>query len=183
MLFREAYMRLINEKQTGRITVKDICECAELNRSTFYLHYSEPNDILKELEDETIGMVKDALNSIGSLENAASDASECLMSFLCCVRKNGELFRTLLVRNTDPHFRRKLSDTAIQMAQISFHVDIAPESRRMVYLYIVNGCMEVLTDWISGDFSLPEKTVCGMLYSLSEGSLRNFLSVNGQSGV
>ena len=62
MLMKQAYMALLNEKKTDKISVKDICERSEINRSTFYLHYAEPNDLLIEIEDEAIELIKDYLN-------------------------------------------------------------------------------------------------------------------------
>lgn len=172
MLLKQAYMRLMNEKQTAKISVKDICEKAEVNRSTFYLHYSEPNAILMELEDETIALVKDALFSIGAMESESPDAPDRLLSFLHYVQRNDELFRTFLVENSDPHFRRKLLEVALRMTETSFRVELPPERKGAVYLFIVSGCLEVLTSWIRAGFTLPEQTVCALLYRLSEGALR-----------
>ena len=36
LLMKQAYIHLMHEKSTARITVKDICAGAEVNRSTFY---------------------------------------------------------------------------------------------------------------------------------------------------
>ncbi|SEK68516.1 transcriptional regulator, TetR family [Pseudobutyrivibrio ruminis] len=43
-----ALISLIDEKDFELITVKEICEVAGVNRSTFYLHYDNTNDLLKE---------------------------------------------------------------------------------------------------------------------------------------
>lgn len=173
MLLKNAYMHLMHEKIVGKITVKDICEGAEVNRSTFYLYYNEPNDILKELEDETISLVVESLNSIGSLNEAPNDAKEYLMSFLHYVRKNDELLRTLLVENSDPHFRRKLLAVALNMAETSFDVPLPSEYKSGIYLFIVSGSIELLVDWIKNDYKTSEVKMCKLLYSLCEGCLRN----------
>ena len=36
---RDAMLELISEKPLTSITVKDVCARADINRSTFYLHY------------------------------------------------------------------------------------------------------------------------------------------------
>ena len=54
--------------------MKDICNGAEVNRSTFYLYYTEPNDILMELEDESIARVTASLSSIGTTAGAFKGA-------------------------------------------------------------------------------------------------------------
>ena len=44
----EAFLELLKEKDFAYITVKEICEEAGVNRSTFYLHYETVNDLLAE---------------------------------------------------------------------------------------------------------------------------------------
>ena len=44
----EAFLRLIEEKDLEFITVKEICNKAGVNRSTFYLHYETIDDLLSE---------------------------------------------------------------------------------------------------------------------------------------
>ena len=40
----EAFLALMAKKDSEYITVKEICEVAEVNRSTFYLHYETMSD-------------------------------------------------------------------------------------------------------------------------------------------
>lgn len=172
MLLKNSYMSLVRERPVGKITVKDICEGAEVNRSTFYLYYNEPNDILMELEDETISLVEDSLYSIGASEETSPDAQSYLLSFLREIRKSGELLKTLLVENSDPHFRRKLQAVALKMAESAFNVDLESESKSATYLYIVSGSIELIIDWLKSDYATSEQTMCKLLYKLCEGSLK-----------
>lgn len=41
-------MALLDKKNFAYITVKEICEAAGVNRSTFYLHYETMADLLSE---------------------------------------------------------------------------------------------------------------------------------------
>lgn len=172
LLLKQAYLELMREK-AGRITVKELCERAEVNRSTFYLHYNEPNDILIELEDETVGHIRDAMSTLGAIDKPSPDVSAQVSSFLNYVRRDGELYRLFLVDNNDAHFRRKLRDEALRIAEDSFRIEMEPERKRAVFLYIVSGALEVLTDWVRSDFALPDAAVAQVLYSMSEGGLRS----------
>lgn len=172
-LLREAYMSLMSEKPTGKITVKDICGRAEINRSTFYLHYAEANDILMELEDETMESVRGAIAEVAAMDEPSSDVSDSLTRFLQYIRRNEEMFRTFLVDNSDPHFRKKFLNVAREIAEAAFRVEIEPEKKESVYLYIVSGCLEVLTEWIRSGFVIPERTLSKVLFGLCEGGLRS----------
>ena len=47
-LMNEALILLVEKKEYSFITIKEICEKAGVNRSTFYLHYETMNDLLSE---------------------------------------------------------------------------------------------------------------------------------------
>lgn len=44
----QAFLELLDRKDMEYITVKEICEKAGVNRSTFYLHYENIGDLLSE---------------------------------------------------------------------------------------------------------------------------------------
>lgn len=172
MLLKQAYIRLMHERQPAKITVKDICEGAEVNRSTFYLHYTQPNDILIELEDEAIRQVSDSLRCIGGSAREHANAKQYLFTFLRYIQKNDELFRTLLVENSDPHFRRKLFDFAMDMVANSFNIPMGTEHKNMVYRFIISGSIDLLTEWIRSDYAAAEQLEGELLYNLCEGCIR-----------
>ena len=60
-MIMEAYVELLSEKPAEKITVTAIVNKAGLNRSTFYAHFSCPNDVMDMLEQR---LVEDLLNSL-----------------------------------------------------------------------------------------------------------------------
>lgn len=47
-LMDEAFLLLLEQKEYDTITVKEICQKAGVNRSTFYLHYETMNDLWRK---------------------------------------------------------------------------------------------------------------------------------------
>lgn len=41
-LLNDSFLNVLKKKPLARITVKEICECADVNRSTYYVYYSDP---------------------------------------------------------------------------------------------------------------------------------------------
>lgn len=54
MVLQQALLQILSGKNIDRVTVKELCEKAGVNRGTFYLHYSTPNDLLREIEQQFI---------------------------------------------------------------------------------------------------------------------------------
>lgn len=52
MMIRESLYRLLEKKHLSEITVKELCEGAEINRATFYRNYADIYDLYEKLEEE-----------------------------------------------------------------------------------------------------------------------------------
>ena len=94
---REALIDLILEKPLVSITVKDICARADINRSTFYLHFKDVTDILRTTEDEIIEHMR---------EHAPMHERECrelqeikgfFIDFLEQIRNNPRIMKVIQV--------------------------------------------------------------------------------------
>ena len=56
-LLKTALIELMQDTPINKITIKDICQQADLSRSTFYLHYTDQYDLLNDLESEAISTI------------------------------------------------------------------------------------------------------------------------------
>lgn len=52
MMIRKSLYHLLEKKHLSEITVKEICEGAEINRATFYRNYLDIYDLYEKLEEE-----------------------------------------------------------------------------------------------------------------------------------
>ena len=67
---RKGLARLLQEKSIGEITVKELVEEVDINRSTFYLHYSDIPSLLKEIEDDMMDEMERAVREHPIQENS-----------------------------------------------------------------------------------------------------------------
>ena len=51
-VIRDAFLDILKEKPVSKITVKEICDQAEINRGTFYKHYRDCYDLLHHIEED-----------------------------------------------------------------------------------------------------------------------------------
>ena len=51
---RQAFMELMKEKKIEKITVTDIVNRADINRSTFYAHYTDVRGLVEEIQSEFV---------------------------------------------------------------------------------------------------------------------------------
>ncbi|WP_455501366.1 TetR/AcrR family transcriptional regulator [Gemmiger sp.] len=64
---RSAFYELIKEKPLEKITVKEIAERAEINKTTFYAHYETVYDLVDQLEQEAVAEIVRQINTAQDL--------------------------------------------------------------------------------------------------------------------
>lgn len=62
---RDSFLKLLSEKPIERISVTEICREAEINRGTFYSHYTDPYDLRESLVKELIEAVRARMLELG----------------------------------------------------------------------------------------------------------------------
>ena len=60
-MIRESLYELMKTKPLNKITVKEICETADVNRSTFYAYYMDIYDLHQKITKEFFDIVSDFL--------------------------------------------------------------------------------------------------------------------------
>lgn len=170
-MMKNAMMDLLREKNNvEKISVKELCERAELNRSTFYAHYSEPKDLFEEICNDILEATKKHLIKIGT-ENDLG-AHKYILSFLKYIKENDNQFRTLLIyTNTD--FRTRFMQQSIVQFIDNLQISFPRELEQYIYSYILNGSAGIIVQWIRSDYSIKEETIVNLLFLINKSALTN----------
>lgn len=172
MLFKNALMDLLKEKgSVAKISVRELCDRAELNRSTFYAHYQEPNDLLIEIETELLDATEEHLKKIGA-ENDIG-AHKYILSFLQYIRQNDKPFRALLIDSTDPEFRSRFMQQSIIQFVDNLRIVLPKELEQYIFSYILNGSTGIIIQWIRSDYAADENEIVNLLFSINHSALTN----------
>ncbi len=123
-MLKKALIALIQEKDFGTLRVQDITDRADLGRATFYLHYSDKEDLLSAIVDqsyqeiaERLENAKGAENLIGlrwGLEYAAENPE--LFSVLIGHQRTANKIRSLIIDRIMLEFPHELDDDNLSRA-------------------------------------------------------------------
>lgn len=166
---REALIDLILEKPLVAITVKDICARADINRSTFYLHFKDVTDILRTTEDEIIEHTpthKRKLRDQQEIEGFFTD-------FLEQIRNNPRIMKVIQVlcsEQGDPYFVRKLQTMTYEAFLDGWDMHMMPEMseqrKLLVFSYTISGMVSMLSTWATRAQDTPTEQVVSLLMGL-----------------
>ena len=61
MIIKKTLIDLLKTQSISKISVKEICDTAQINRSTFYKHYNNVYDLVEKIENELISELKKSI--------------------------------------------------------------------------------------------------------------------------
>lgn len=116
-LIENTLIELLKEKSFNKISIKDLTERANINRGTFYIHYTDKYDLLEKIEDKLLEGVKNiCINNIKNTDIHTFLPTDTIMfhKLICNIYKyvgdNSEIYEVLLGQNCDMSFTMKIKN-------------------------------------------------------------------------
>lgn len=148
-VFREVLLELLQSKPLSKITITEICEKADLNRSTFYAHYVEVRDLLHDIENEMISNIPKVYGN--NEHNSKTVKIAELESFFDYVRENAFEFRILLIDSDSNAFFENLKNAILEYYMSANHNYLSMD-KEFQLIYSVNGAIGMMLEWIKREF-------------------------------
>ncbi|MBR4050128.1 MAG: TetR/AcrR family transcriptional regulator C-terminal domain-containing protein [Clostridia bacterium] len=163
-MIKEAFIEICAEKPISKVSVKDVCEAADVNRSTFYAHYEDVIALRHEIEDEVLSQIPepDELPLIDSIISFL-DKIEGVFDY---VIENKELFKVLITHADDDIFVGKLIHTVLARYPKSFQGYVDPEYE-YCFDFCFNGFIGILKKWIEEDFPVSSRRFAEIALTLT----------------
>ncbi len=158
----EALISLLEKKEFEYITIKEICEVAGVNRSTFYLHYENISDLLNEttryiLDKHFSYYDVDKNDMIGHLNEFERPdlifiTNKYLTPYLTFIKENRRVFR-LAIKRFDILNMKSVYDQMFKYIfepiLEKFHI---PEKERVyVIKFYLSGIFAIVSEWLDRD--------------------------------
>ena len=158
---RSAYIDLIEQYRESEITVSMIAQYSDLNRATFYAHYSNKGEFLEEtLYDLLDGLRKAILSPFENIDTInVNTLAPTTVKIFEYIEKNKRLFYAMYISH--PEFKKRLEELFYQI----FSEDIFMEVKSTIgvvhyeiFLYYqTNATLGLIFNWIQGEFEYSAK--------------------------
>ena len=166
----EALITLLEKKDFQYISIKEICTTAGVNRSTFYLHYANTSDLIKEttrylidkhlayyeIDKERISLQFEACKR----EELLFITDEYLVPYLTFIRDNQRLFKVSIKQFHLMHMDEvyaKMFDHIF--SPILSRFCIPEKERSYVMKFYLTGVFAIIMDWLDKNCSDDIETV------------------------
>ena len=173
--FDKALLSLLEKKPFEYVTISELCEEAGVNRSTFYLHYENTADLLKE----ATAYVLDNFASYFSLdrESIALKYANCdlqelnfinekyLHPYLSFIKENQRLFTAVLSQPTTFDSKaifQRLFDNVFHPILDRFHYP--RDEQQYVMMFYLNGITAIITEWLKDACSKSIEDISSIIH-------------------
>lgn len=161
----DALVELCEEKHYYDITIWDICNKAQLYRSTFYRYFETKDDMLREIEHEYVEHTQALTQSLGDFRADASEGEmrvflKELTADMEYHRENAMLCRFLLSPGGDLYFRQKMIESVSRTVEKNVRrhggIPVDGDTHYLVY-YFASGFISTIYEWLTRDDKTPEQ--------------------------
>ena len=165
-LLEKALIELLKTKSIYDISIRELCDVAMINRSTFYKHFSSQFELLNYMEDNLLERVSSYLKFPS---NSVEAITKNLVSVLKYLKENKDFSKLLLNNNVDKNFPNKfLSVPGITNAISS---SVGPEIKEPIRAYyisfLVAGCFSVIKTRLNNNCVTNENIIASLLVNIT----------------
>ncbi|WP_130838072.1 TetR/AcrR family transcriptional regulator [Lachnoclostridium sp. Marseille-P6806] len=141
-ILKQSFLTLLKEKPVNKITVKEVCELADLNRATFYAHYSDCFALMESIEQELIDEFERFLKLVDSY-----DVSALIEAIYEMVERNEEACQILIFSGASPSVLSQMISLAHDESIRAWRKPLrhaTDNDLEMLYTHLSNGLMNVV---------------------------------------
>lgn len=164
MVIKDSFVKFLKQKPIQKITVKEICEDADVNRATFYSHFTDQYDLLRQIEEEIIHAISDFLKDY-DVRDLDLVPVEMIEKILLYIAENAELFDLLLNQNGDLQFQQEVIRIlgTQQLIPLIGSEGLNLEDARYIFHFLASGAVGIIQLWLSENLARPAREIASLL--------------------
>ena len=150
---QEALFLILQNKKIHEVSISEICKKANINRNTFYAHFSTPETVLDSIAEEYLSEQYNMLNRCSTTKEIVVTACKYIALHK---KKNLILLENLALES---FVARGVDYAAHSMLYVVDNKEerFTPEEIHMIHTYICSGAVAIIMDWLySGMKESPE---------------------------
>lgn len=171
-LIREALLKMLKTCNINKISIRELCQVAGINRTTFYNHYGSQYDVLNEIADMYIQST--SFTVINDL-SVGKSIDESLTHVLQYIKDNLEFVKLILSQDNYDLITNittslpKFDDMV--MKHLPENMDL--EEKKAIASYVQYGTVRLLKEWILSDCVKSPKEEAKLIINIAGRTIGN----------
>ena len=172
-LLKESLIELMKKTPLHSITIKDICDGADINRSTFYRHYETQFDLYDDIIDDISADIEHILVN----ECTEHDICLFLTKVLEYIERNRETFLVVLSDKGSIG----MGETFNRITSKFLPTESTTELGTYIAQFVAAGMTSVLWTWLNQENRRSAKDLARVIYALMRHGLRGAIDFSSNN--
>ena len=172
-LLKESLLELMKRKTFADISVRDVTDAADMNRGTFYLHYSGTTELLQSVETDLLSELQALIDAHMQETVAVGSLAPVFEPVLDFAIENRETCAVLCASSEASGFFQAIQQLVHENGAPLVRTWFQPaDLRKTDYLlnFLAWGFIGLLAEWFEKDMALPKAELLSAAQHMADGA-------------
>ncbi|MGI6169352.1 MAG: TetR/AcrR family transcriptional regulator [Christensenellales bacterium] len=172
-LLRKNLTQLLKEKELKNISVSELTQRADINRSTFYLHYKDIYDLFEQIENEAMEGFMGIITKYR--HQGLMPLTPIMLELFQYISSNADIFIAIL-NNKESTFLEKVLETNRPKNKKEWEVLLPTgkeEYYEYYYVFFTSGCIELIRCWFNNGMRESARQIAELAERLMGNSIKD----------
>lgn len=179
------FLEMLKKRPIDQISVADLCMRCNINRSTFYRHYSDLYALLASVIQEAHStLFYEIIDDVDLQEDFELVGYQYILKVLEATEKRKSLYKLLLFGKTPTTLQEQMCDSAYQLYLLAHEgpSNYKPgQYAHLHYRFFVNGMIGVWAAWVKEDCATPKEAIAQAIRQEISGFYNNMYLLYGKA--
>ncbi len=165
-VLKERLFELLENKTIDEISVKELTEAADVNRSTFYFYYDDINDMMMQLQNEIFEVFEEKVLGPQAEFVTVEDFIDYTRRFLEFLTDNENICKFVISNDPNNFLSKKIKKTLF--GHIPDSTKVFPENTPGYYLtcFALSAFWDTIIQWMYDGMKVPTEEMAHFLASV-----------------
>ncbi len=168
---------LLTEKDLKHVTIKEICEIAEINRKTFYNYYSGAYDVIDEIENNVISILCDSIEQM-NIDEVFKTPYIMFEKLNEIISTDLEFYSHLISKKSNYGFVDKVEAVLKEKtkSKLKTTINLSSEKLDIMLDYAYSGMLRVYQKWFNNEYKKPLEQIAQEISNICFGGINSIIN-------
>lgn len=163
-MLKEALTEMLREVDIYHVSIRELCQRADINRTTFYKYYGSQFDLLADMENDLVEFLSNTIREYAS-------NPKIIIRTVCEYMENHlEFGRLIINNNVDPLFPQKIFSLPVLREAVMEKTPGQQDDavREYLFNYLTYGAYRVISMWLNKEQRETPDQIARLLMNLTQ---------------
>ena len=173
---KNTFKDMIVEMPYEKITIKELCERALINRKTFYLHYSSIDDLLEEFQNEIAEEYFDRIKDFDHIK----EVDKIIKTFFLFSEEKGLFYEKINCNSNYNYIQQQTNNKLSIKSKDNFQSirNFDTEKQNIILSFVNSATLGIYRQWIKDGKKIPVEKIIDITTILIKTGLDKYMQEN-----